>query len=86
MIQNLSSSSDLAELTADEIVKNLNQESSEDILQSLQKHYDIVNKTQELHIEFLTEFVKNIKELKKQDKESLDNLKKQVLSHVLKSK
>ena len=78
---------DLAKKTTDEIMNNLDTENDADsILNSLRSHYEVLNKTQELQIEFLSEFVKNIKHLHKKDKDSLDFLKQRVLTHVLKNK
>jgi hypothetical protein len=76
---------DLAQKTTQEIMDSLKPNNTEDILAALQKHYDVLNKTQEIYIEFLTGFVDNLKHLQRKDKESLDDLKKQVLTHVLKN-
>ena len=84
-MQNTLNSQDLAQQTADDIVKNLKPKDSDEILDALKTHYEVLNKTQQMHIDFLSEFIKNLKNLQTKDKESLDNLKKQVLSHVLKS-
>lgn len=82
-MQDILNPQDLAKKTTDDIIKSLKTDATDDILGALQMHYDILNKTQELHIEFLSEFIKNLKTLQHKDKESLDNLKQQVLSHVL---
>ncbi len=82
-MQDILNPQDLAKKTTDDIIKNLKTDDTDDVLNALQTHYDILNKTQELHIEFLSEFIKNIKNLQHKDKESLDSLKQQVLSHVL---
>jgi hypothetical protein len=82
-MQDILNPKDLAKKTTDDIIKNFKSDNTDDVLGALQMHYDILNKTQELHIEFLSEFIKNIKNLQHKDKESLDNLKQQVLSHVL---
>lgn len=82
-MQDILSPKDLAKKTTDDIIKNLKTDSTDGVLEALQMHYDVLNKTQELHIEFLSEFIKNIKNLQHKDKESLDSLKHQVLSHVL---
>ncbi len=74
---------DLAQKAADDVIRNTQPDEAENVIGALQKHYDVLNKTQEIHIEFLSEFIKNLKNLQQRDKESLDNLKKQVLSHVL---
>ncbi len=74
---------DLAQKTADDIVKNLEPKTSNAVLDALQLHYQVLNKTQQLHIDFLSEFIKNLKTLQNKDKESLDSLKQQVLTHVL---
>jgi hypothetical protein len=85
-MQNTLSPKDLANKTSDEVIANLKSDNNtDDVLRTLQNHYDVLNKTQQMHIDFLSEFVKNLKTLQKKDTESLDNLKKQVLSHVLKN-
>ena len=84
-MQNTLSPKDLADKTSNDVINNLKSDNTEDILSALQNHYDILNKTQQIQIDFLTEFVKNLKTLQRKDTESLDNLKKQVLSHVLKN-
>jgi hypothetical protein len=85
-MQNTLSPKDLANKTSDEVIANLKSDNNtDDVLRTLQNHYDVLNKTQQMHIDFLSEFVKNLKTLQKKDMESLDNLKKQVLSHVLKN-
>jgi len=82
-MQDILNPQDLAKKTTDDIIKNLKTDNTDDVLNALQMHYDILNKTQEMHIEYLSEFIKNLKNLQHKDKESLDNLKQQVLSHVL---
>jgi hypothetical protein len=82
-MQDILNPQDLAKKTTDDIVKNLKTDNTNDILNALQMHYDILNKTHELHIEYLSEFIKNLKNLQHKDRESLDRLKQQVLSHVL---
>lgn len=82
-MQNTLSPKDLAKKTTDDIVKSLKTDDTDSVLNALQTHYDVLNKSQELHIEFLSEFIKNLKNIQHKDKESLDNLKQQVLSHVL---
>jgi hypothetical protein len=85
-MQNTLSPKDLANKTSDEVIANLKSDNNtDDVLRTLQNHYDVLNKTQQMHIDFLSEFVKNLKTLQKKDTESLDNLKNQVLSHVLKN-
>jgi hypothetical protein len=84
-MQDTLNSQDLAQQTADDIVNNLKTNSSDEILDALKTHYEVLNRTQQMHIDFLSEFIKNLKNLQTKDKESLDNLKKQVLSHVLKN-
>lgn len=76
----------LVQKTTDDLMKELENNSQDNILDSLQNHYNILNKTQELQIQFLTEFIKNLKHLQQQNKESLDFLKQRVLHHVLNSK
>ncbi len=83
-MQDLLSPQDLAKKTTDDIIKNLKTDNTDGVLNALQNHYDILNKTQELHIKFLSEFINNLKNLQHKDKESLDKLKEQVLSHILK--
>ncbi len=82
-MQDILNPQDLAKKTTDDIIKNLKTDNTDNVLDALQMHYDILNKTQELHIEYLSEFIKNLKNLQHKDKESLDKLKQQVLSHVL---
>lgn len=77
---------DLAQQTADDIVKNLKSDSNDVVLDALQRHYEVLSKTQQLHIDFLSDFIKNLKTLQNKDKESFDGLKQEVLSHVLKNK
>ncbi len=84
-MQNTLNSQNLAQNTADDIVNNLKTNSNDEILDALKNHYEVLNRTQQIHIEFLSEFIKNLKNLQNKDKESLDNLKKQVLSHMLKN-
>lgn len=85
-MQNTLSPKDLAQKTTDQLMKDLEKDTADNILDSLQNHYNVLNRTQELQIEFLTEFIKNLKHLQNQNKESLDFLKQRVLNHVLKSK
>lgn len=85
-MQNTLSPQDLATKTTDDIIKKMDADTADNLLSSLQNHYDVLNKTQELQIEFLSEFIKNLKHLQNQNKESLDFLKQRVLSHVLKNK
>jgi hypothetical protein len=75
----------LAEETMQEIEKSLKVSASNetDILDALQDHYTTLQKNQELYIEYLTEFIDRLKKTQHQDKESLAQLKKQVLKHVL---
>ena len=85
-MQNTLSATDLAKQTADQLMKVLEPKEADNILSSLQNHYDVLNRTQEMQIEFLTEFIKNLKNLQQQNKESLDFLKQRVLHHVLNNK
>ncbi len=85
-MQNTLNATDLAKQTADQLMKELEPKEADNILSSLQNHYNVLNKTQELQIEFLTEFIKNLKNLQQQNKESLDFLKQRVLHHVLNNK
>lgn len=55
----------------------------EDVLAALQNHYDVLNKTQQLYIDFLTEYIDNLKKLQQKDRASLDELKQKVLQHIL---
>jgi len=82
-MQDILNSQDLAQKTADNIVSSLKSDSADDVLNALQLHYDVLNRTQQMHIEFLSGFIQNLKNLQQKDKESLDGLKQQVLSHVL---
>lgn len=74
---------DLAQQTADDIMTNLEKETPDDVMDALQRHYDVLNRTQQMHIDFLSEFIANLKQLQNKDKESLDNLKQKVLRQVL---
>jgi len=85
-MQNTLSPQDIATQTTDDIMKKMDTDTTDNLLNSLQNHYDVLNKTQELQIEFLSEFIKNLKHLQNQNKESLDFLKQRVLNHVLKNK
>jgi hypothetical protein len=75
----------LAEETLVEIERSLKTSTSTetDILEALQDHYTTLERNQELYIEYLTEFIDRLKKTQHQDKESLAQLKKQVLKHVL---
>lgn len=77
---------DLAQKATDDIIKKLEPNSNDEVLDALQKHYEVLSRTQQMHIDFLSEFIKNLKTLQNKDKESFDGLKQQVLSHVLKNK
>lgn len=85
-MQTTLSPQDLAKQTTDDIMKNLKTNTTDGILDSLQSHYEVLNRTQELQIEFLSEFIKNLKHLQQKNKDSLDFLKQRVLDHVLKNK
>lgn len=56
-----------------------------DILDALQEHYNTLETNQRLYINYLSEFIEKLKTSQLQDKESLAQLKKQVLKHVLQS-
>ncbi len=74
----------LAEETADLIAKTIKQESNtENMLAALQLHYETLHKSQEMYIDYLTDFVGKLKTAQQKDKESLSTLKKEVLRHVL---
>ncbi len=75
----------LAQNTLTEIEETLKQETLNEtnILDALQDHYTTLQKNQELYIDYLTEFIDKLKKTQHQDKESLAQLKKQVLKHVL---
>ena len=77
---------DLAQKASDDIMKNLSTDNVDGILQTLENHYETLQKTQELQIELLSEFINNLKHLQKKDRESLDFLKQRVLNHVLKNR
>lgn len=75
---------DLAKEASQEIFATLKQEAeTRGILSALQTHYDTLNKSQEMYIDYLTELVQKLKETQNQDKTSLSNLKKEVLRHIL---
>ncbi|MFA7355326.1 MAG: hypothetical protein WCZ70_11975 [Sulfurimonadaceae bacterium] len=75
----------LAQNTLSEIEETLKQDALNEtnILDALQSHYATLQKNQELYIDYLTEFIDRLKKTQHQDKESLAQLKKQVLKHVL---
>lgn len=75
----------LAEQTLDEIEDSFKKTKEEetDILTALQDHYTTLESNQQLYINYLSEFVEKLKTTQHQDKESLAQLKKQVLKHVL---
>jgi hypothetical protein len=53
------------------------------VLEALQEHYTTLQKNQQIYIDYLTEFIDKVKTTQHHDKESLSQLKKQVLKHVL---
>lgn len=74
----------LAAQTTDDIMHSLKTEAEgETMLVALQMHYDTLHKSQDMYIEYMTEFIQKIKETHHKDKESLSNLKRQVLRHIL---
>lgn len=75
----------LAQNTLREIEMSMTQDklNETNILDALQEHYTTLQKNQELYIDYLTEFIDRLKKTQHQDKESLAQLKKQVLKHVL---
>lgn len=75
----------LAQNTLQEIEESFEKDSLSEtnILDALQTHYTTLQKNQDLYIDYLTEFIDRIKKTQHQDKESLAQLKKQVLKHVL---
>ena len=77
----------LAKQTLDEIEESIKKDTQdeENILEALQKHYTTLENNQELYINYLTEFIEKLKLTQHADKESLAQLKKQVLKHVLQS-
>lgn len=74
----------LADQASAEIMNTLNKEAeTEKMLDALQVHYETLHKSQEMYVNYLTEFVQKLKATQQKDKESLSNLKKEVLRHVL---
>ena len=74
----------LADQTSNEIMQTLKSElETESMLSALQNHYDTLHKSQEMYIDYLTEFIQKLKGAQQKDKESLTNLKKEVLRHIL---
>ena len=75
----------LAKQTLDELEASFKKESTDDtnILDALQEHYTTLETNQRLYISYLTEFIEKLKTTQHTDKESLAQLKKQVLKHVL---
>lgn len=75
----------LAQNTLREVEESFKQDSINEtnVLNALQEHYTTLQKNQQLYIDYLTEFIDRIKKTQHQDKESLAQLKKQVLKHVL---
>lgn len=77
----------LAEQTIAEIETSFKRKTIEetDILDALQEHYTTLEANQRMYINYLSEFVEKLKTTQHADKESLAQLKKQVLKHVLQS-
>jgi hypothetical protein len=75
----------LAQNTLQEIEQTIMQDKMNEtnILEALENHYKTIQSNQELYIDYLTEFIDRLKKTQHQDKESLAQLKKQVLKHVL---
>ena len=75
----------LAKQTLEEMETSFRKTRDEEtnILDALQEHYTTLEKNQRLYIDYLTEFVEKLKQTQHTDKESLAQLKKQVLKHVL---
>ena len=77
----------LAQQTLDEVNSSYKAQAIEeiDILGALQNHYSTIEANQRLYIDYLTEFIDKVKQAQHTDKESLAQLKKQVLKQVLQS-
>ena len=75
----------LAEYTLAEIESTFKRDDLQEasILGALQEHYTTLQKNQQMYIDYLTEFIERVKTTQHHDKESLAQLKKQVLKHVL---
>ncbi len=74
----------LAKQTATEIMKTIKKRSkTEDMLTALELHYETLHKSQEIYLTYMTEFVKRLKETQQKDVNSLLDLKKEVLRHIM---
>ncbi|MES2623455.1 MAG: hypothetical protein V4576_03540 [Patescibacteria group bacterium] len=74
----------LAKQTLTEIETSFKKQDEEtNILSALQDHYSTLERNQRLYIEYLTEFIDKLKHAQHTDTESLAQLKKQVLKHIL---
>ncbi|MES2985904.1 MAG: hypothetical protein V4686_02125 [Patescibacteria group bacterium] len=75
----------LAKQTLDELENSFKKDTAVEtnILDALQEHYTTLESNQRLYVNYLTEFIEKLKTTQHADKESLAQLKKQVLKHVL---
>ncbi len=75
----------LAKQTLDELENSFKKDATieTNILDALQEHYTTLESNQRLYVNYLTEFIEKLKTTQHADKESLAQLKKQVLKHVL---
>ena len=75
----------LADQTLKEIEASFKKAESEEtnILDALQDHYTTLERNQRMYIDYLTEFIDKLKHAQHTDSESLAQLKKQVLKHIL---
>lgn len=74
----------LADQTLLTITNTLNRDiEGENVLTALQIHYETLHKSQQMYIDYLTEFIAKLKETQQRDTSSLSTLKKEVLRHIL---
>lgn len=74
----------LADQTTADIMQAIKKETEPTgVLTALELHYETLHKSQEMYIEYMTEFIARLKETQRKDKDSLSNLKKEVLRHIL---
>lgn len=74
----------LAKQTAAEIMETIKKERGEqDMLTSLQLYSETLRKSQEMYSDYMAELSQKIKQTKLQNADSISNLKKEVLRHIL---
>jgi hypothetical protein len=78
----------LAKQTIDEIqagIQRREKGQEENILDALQDHYTTLERNQRMYIEYLTEFIEKMKQSQHKGTESLAQLKKEVLKHIIRN-